>query len=441
MILAALTFLLLAQLPQAPEIPLRFPGPGKFSATPICGADHEHCKGRASLFLDTEYGPFEVAGCEVRAGEAFALSIEGVPVPEDRWDNLAVQLALEGHPVVRAEDLPLEGGCDIGRWRVPDLDSAAELRTPEEPRPASARILRLELRGGNPRDALLSFIIPDPLPTPGGCTLSIRNTESGYYGLRRVDSRVWELDLDHLDLKDDHFSLFVRTLSGACLEPRIDWKSSTQKLPAVLEFDAPPWWMSLRGTVVDSTGKPVANAIVRASFLSGRACFEASATDGSFQFDAFAAGTAWINVNDANWRSRGFRHTFVEIGSVPAAPLELVVQRQNWMVIDASGLALGPEIGAVLAVGSGNDRHPDESRCLVISLKPEELTAPFRLPACWGSEFAISAIPMPAAGREHDGDLDAWIKDARIARSKVSFPSDERPGVTRFLSLKPDVAR
>ncbi|MEO6711355.1 MAG: carboxypeptidase-like regulatory domain-containing protein [Planctomycetota bacterium] len=441
MSLASLTLLLLAAAPQVPEIPLHFPAPGAFVATPICGADHEHCKGRASLFLDTEYGPYEVAACEVSAGEAFALSIEGVPVPMETVDNLVVELALEGHPAVRAEDLPLAEGCDIGRWRVPGPDSPAELRIPEEPRPASARILRLELRGGNPRDALLSFIIPDSSSTPGGCTLSIRNTESGYFGLRRVDSRVWELDLDHLDLKDDHFQIFVRTLSGACLEPRIDWNSSKQTLPAVLEFDAPPWWMSLRGTVVDSTGRPVANAIVRASVSYGRVCFEASAADGSFQFDAFAAGTAWINVNDPNWRSRGLRHTSVEIGSVPPEPLQLVVDRQNWIVIDASGLALGPGIGAVLAVGSGDDRYPDETRCLVISLKPEELTAPFRVPACWGSEFAISMIPMPATGRKHDGDLGAWVKDARIARSKVSFPSDERPAVTRFVTLKAGVAR
>src|SRR5262245_18538985 len=85
--------------PQSDPVPLLAPAPGVIAATPICGADHADCKGRARLVLPSEYGAFELAGCEVRCGERFELTAAEIPVSLERLAEVVLELELEEHLV------------------------------------------------------------------------------------------------------------------------------------------------------------------------------------------------------------------------------------------------------------------------------------------------------------------------------------------------------
>ena len=146
-------------------------------------------------------------------------------------------------------------------------------------------------------------------------------------------------------------------------------------------------------------------------------------------------------VNDANWRSRNtygslFDLSLVDLKSDSQASKRVVVDRQRWIEINPTELKLGEGIGALLCVVNNPKEEWPSGPDSIVALQPQDLAAPFRIPAYWGTSFELSVVAVPPAGCEHDGDLGEWIRMAPFARAIVTFPDVNTPAITQFVALR-----
>ena len=441
-----LAFACLLQLLAAwDEIPLRHPTPCVSTATPQCAAGHSDCRGRATLFIDNEYGPIVIAEVDVRSGEPFELSAENSNVPWHNDEDLEVELALEHHPSVAIADLPLWSGCQLGRWLV-----LAHSDVPQPPRrrhyppvPTGLRLVRLELHGGDPRDAIASILIPEDRPS----CLGVPPITLSDPGVRRVDARTWELDLERLDEKRHDLRMVLNTLSGAGL---VVPRATLAPCPigtAVVRVEAPAPGCLVRGRLLDALGNPLAGALVVGGGLSHPSShFRVTSDAGRFEFGELAGEKAWIFVNDPNWRSRRWCSPQVDLTARAPREIVLIADRQRWIEIDTRPAQLGAGMGALLmldttgispepgSTDSVPSRHgpPD----MVLALSADQATEPFRIPAPWGHAVRVSIASLPPEGLAHDGDLAPWIDAHAVAWGTVEFPDAITPAVTISLRLR-----
>jgi hypothetical protein len=436
---------LLPSLAARDEIPLRHATPCVFAATPQCAAGHPDCRGRAMLFIDNEYGPIVIAEVEVRSGEPFELSAEGSSVPWDDDEVLAVELALEHHPSVAVTDLHLWSGCQLGPWLVPahSDDLQPPRRRHQAPVPRGSRIVRLELHGGDPRDAIASVRIPSAAPS---CAEFPPITLS-YSGVRRVDARTWELDLERMGEHRREIRMVLNTLSGAGIVAPRSPAAPPASGTSVVRFEAPTRAGIVRGTLLDARGNPVAGVrVVGGGLAHPSSHFRVTSDAGRFEFEALAGDKAWVFVNDPNWRSRNLHTPQVDLTERAPPELVLIAERQRWIEIDARSAQLGTGMGALLMIGitdtwpaSGTlDSAPTrrESPDMVLALSADQLTEPFRIPAPWGHAARVSIASLPPDGLAHDGDVAPWIDAHGVAWGTLRFPDAITPAVTISLRLR-----
>jgi hypothetical protein len=409
------------------------------SAAPICAATHASCSGSARMFIVNDYEPIELDQCSVRAGETFELSTSKTRVP---WLHcvIRVEVSLEGHELATF-DFPngCEGLFELGPWRLDaqrDVDSnpaegngAQSLRSQ-----GSANVVRFALSGGDPNDAIANI---------GGLGkgehLPLSPLKLSARGVRRIDARRWEFDLDVVD--EDYRAALTRgfavphTTSGAAL-----WEFQSKEVAAsglkTFEFDAPANLCKMVGHVVDGSGAPVAGACVTGYGIGyERGPTAISSDDGRFEFDNLRCGQCWFFVSDDRWSSRKLKTPQADLTSGSRDDLVIVVEPQRQLELDSRHVEFGDARFVVMII-EGLGLSPCHG-CRVFARG--DLARVLTMPASWSSgSFAVKLVAVPRDGLQLHGDIERWTHEVSGWRTAPLIPSPWIAGSNARATLSSD---
>jgi hypothetical protein len=409
------------------------------SAVPICAAKHASCSGSARMFIVNDYEPIELDRCNVRAGETFELSTSKTRVP---WLHcvIRVELSLEGHELAT---LDFPNGCEarfeLGPWRMGVHDDASPSSSDRPthgggPGQGADGFVRIVLTGGDPIDGIAR--ISGPARDLHGSCAQLKLSDPG---VRRLDARQWEIDVDQLesDFREALKLGYViphTTSGGALLEHEDPGDSSN--LVKTFAFAAPSRLCKMIGHVVDASGAPVVGACVTGYGIGyERGPTAVSSDGGRFEFNNLRCGQCWFFVSDDRWGSRKLRNEQADLSSGSRDDLVIVVDPLRQFELDARHVEFGDARFVVMIIeGRGYAPCPG-TRVFARGDLSRVLTMPA---SWWSSSFAIKLVAVPRDGLQLQGDVERWTHEVSGWRTLPRIPDPWIAGSSARATLSSD---